>query len=129
MTVHDGNGWKITPLSGWVLEVEGNISTLYHPKGVGAIQISKYSKDSAVTKADLLDLASEHIEAGANYKEYEENFLKVLTFAFGHDGEFWQHWYIAISSGVLFITYNCDEADREVELEQVKSMVATVSAT
>ena len=127
--MHEGNGWKITPLAGWEVEVEGKVTAIYHPNGVGAIQISLYSKDGAVTETDLLDFAGDHIEVGAVYKEYEENSHKVLTFAFGHDGVFWQHWYIALSRGVLFVTYNCDEADREIELEKVKLIVATISAT
>jgi len=129
MTKFHGSSWTIDLLPEWTGEHDEECSTIYHPNGVGALQISAYSKGGAVTAEDLEDLALEHIEAGAKPVEANTGQFKGFSLAFGVDGEFWQYWYARHGSTALLVTYNCEEADRNREIGEIKEMVATLAAT
>ena len=129
MTKFHGSSWTIDLLPEWIGEHDEECSTIYHPNGVGALQISAYSKDGAVTDNDLEDLALEHIEAGAKLAEANTGQFKGFSLAFGVDGEFWQYWYARHGLTALLVTYNCEEVDKNRELGEIKEMVATLAAT
>ena len=127
--MYQGNGWSLQPANGWVAEFDEQLTPFYHPNGVGALQVSQYRKESKITESDVLGLASDHIDAGVKYKSIETQGFQGITFAFGAEGRFWQHWYIYHGSLLLFVTYNCPESDRGVEKAPVESMVQSVNAT
>ncbi|MDF1725386.1 MAG: hypothetical protein P1U59_12760 [Alcanivorax sp.] len=129
MNQFDGPSWRINLLPEWVGEHEEDCSLVFHPEGVGALQISSYSKEGTVKEADLRGLAQEHIEAGAKLTEADAGDFKGFTLAFGSDNEFWQFWYVANGPTALFITYNCQAADRDAEIESIKSMISDLAAT
>lgn len=116
-------------LGGWVGEHDEDCSTIYHPNGVGALQVSSYSKDNEITESDLKDLAQDHIESGAQLAAASSGDFNGFTLAFGVDGKFWQYWYVSNKSTALLITYNCNEADIDLEKDIVKSIVASLKAT
>jgi hypothetical protein len=129
MTSFQGNSWEVTLPPDWIGEHSEECSTIYHPDGVGALQISSYSKNEPVTETDLKSLAQEHIESGANLGEAEAGAFRGFTFALGVDGEFWQFWYVSKDNAALLITYNCSETDLGPERDHAKSIVASLKAT
>lgn len=129
MSKFHGTYWIIELLPDWVGEREEDCSTLYDPEGVGVLQISGYTKDSEVTVEDLKDLAQEKIEAGVQLSESISGDFKGLTGIFDEEGQYWQYWYVSHKKTALFITYNCEVADREVEMDDIKIMVASLVAT
>ena len=129
MSSFRGNSWEVDLLPDWIGEHTEECTTIYHPDGVGALQISSYSKNDSVTESDLMDLAQEHIDTGAKPVKAEAGAFEGFTFAFGIDGEFWQFWYVARDNIALLITYNCNEADLGPEREHAKSIVASLKAT
>ncbi|RBP68443.1 hypothetical protein [Marinobacter nauticus] len=128
MNQFDGPNWRINLLPEWVGEHEEDCSIVFHPEGVGALEISCYFKEGTVTEEDLRGLAQEHIEAGAKLTEASAGDFKGFTLAFGSDNEFWQLWYVASGPTALFITYNCQAVDRDAEIESIKSMVSSLAA-
>ena len=129
MGTFKGISWGIELLPEWEGEHDEDCTTIYHPNGVGALQISAYSKDSEVTEEDLKDLANEHIEAEAKLSPANSGEFKGFTCAFGVENEFWQYWYVSSGNTALLITYNCEAQDREYEIDKIKGMVASLSAT
>ncbi len=129
MNIFEGQSWSIELQDGWVGEHEEDCSTIYHPDGVGALQISAYTKDSEVTDEDLRDHAQDHIQAGAKLAASQFGEFKGYTLAFGVDDEFWQHWYVRAGCTLLFLTYNCAQEDRQRENDVVKTMVASMKTT
>lgn len=128
MKLFEGKSWSISLLPGWIGEHEEECSTIYHPEGVGALQISAYTKVTPVTDEDLREFTEEHIEAGAKLSPVQAGEFTGHTIAFGIDGTFWQYWYLRNASTMLLVTYHCDEDERNHELEQIKSMVTTLAA-
>ncbi len=129
MGTFQGTSWAIKLLPDWTGEHDEDCSTIRHPEGLGALQISVFSKDSEVTDEDLKDFAQDHVEAGARLSESNSGEFKGFTLAFGVDEEFWQYWYVAKGNTALLITYNCEAADREVEIDDIKTMVASLATT
>lgn len=129
MSIFQETSWAINLLPEWIGEHDEDCSTIYHPEGVGALQISAFSKDGKVTDEDLKDFSKDHIEAGAKLSESNLGDFKGFTLAFGVDDEFWQHWYVAKENTALFITYNCEVVDSEVEIDNIKTMVASLETT
>ncbi len=124
-----GNNWEIELPPDWIGEHSEECSTIYHPDGVGALQISSYLRNEPVTDFDLKDLAKEHIESGAKLGKAEAGAFAGFTIALGIDGEFWQFWYVARNNIALLITYNCNEADLGPEREHAKSILGSLKAT
>jgi len=91
--------------------------------------VRKISYVIKVTDEDLKDFAQDHVEAGAKLSDSISGDFKGFTLAFGVDDEFWQHWYVAKENTALFITYNCKAVDREVEIDGIKTMVASLKTT
>ncbi len=129
MSIFVGTNWKIELMPEWIGEDDEECATIYHPDGVGALQISSYTKEDEVTQDDLKEFASEHIEAGAKIVEAKTGAFEGFTFAFGIDNEFWQYWYVSSGKTALLITYNCDDSDQEYEIAKIKTMIASLSAT
>ena len=129
MSRFQGNSWGVELPPDWIGEHTEDCSTMYHPDGVGALQISSYTKNDTGTDSDLKGLAQEHIDSGAKLGNAEAGVFDGYTFAFGIDGEFWQYWYVARGNVALLITYNCNEADLGPEREHAKTIVASLKAT
>lgn len=129
MSEFQGNSWKVQLPEGWLGEHDEECSTIYHPEGVGALQISSYSKSDTVTEADLKNMAQDHIDAGANLAKASAGEFSGFTLAFGSDGEFWQFWYVGKGNTALLLSYNCEEADLGPERDYAKNIVANLRAT
>jgi hypothetical protein len=96
---------------------------------VGALQISAAFKDSDVTHEDLMDLAAEHIDAGARTIDVVAGEFEGITLCYAEDDSHWQHWYLRSGDQLLFVTYNCPAALRGVEDEVVGAALNTLSST
>lgn len=129
MKVFRGDGWSVDLPEEWQLETDNYLYTFYHPNGFGALQVTGFTKEGAVTENDLKELASEHINAGAIAKPIESSSVMGITLAFGLSSEFWQYWYIGFGNTALLITYNCDLPDREKEIKIIKDIVSSIKVT
>ncbi len=107
MNIFYGASWSIELYPEWVSEQDDPCVSIYHPDGVGALQISPFNKDSKIASHDLRDLASDHITEG----------MDVDTI---------QCWFVVANKTALFVTYNCDKADSELENDAVKKMIASL---
>ncbi len=115
--------WEATLPYEWESQRDGDYICLYHPNGVGAVQISAAFKDSAVTKEDLRNFASEHLGAGAKIRELTCGDFCGFTLAFGNKDTYWRHWYLRCANQMLFITYNCYINDRGLEDEALSEVL------
>jgi hypothetical protein len=121
--------WSIIIPEHWLVEKDNNLLTFFHPDSVGVIQINQLSKTNIVTEADLYDMASEHINAGALTKPIKSTFLFGFTLTFSIDAEFWMQWYLGFGHTVLYITYNCEEQYKETERGMISSIVSSLNLT
>ena len=120
--------WSLGIADGWHGRHDPDCATIVAVPEVGALQISAFFNDSAVTDADLREFAAEHLEAGAISRKVTLGDFVGFTIAFGTKDEFWREWYLRNGGQMLFVTYNCDADQRGIEDEAVDEMLATLSA-
>ena len=126
MTIFRGQGWSITLLPDWIGKEEENCTAVYHPNGKGSLNFSCYTKDSDVTKSDLVDIAKGQNYADTVLSDAALGDFLGITFVYEDDGVFWQHWYVAKNNKALFITYNCNLAVLGQERDDVQMMISTL---
>ena len=121
--------WSIQPPLGWSAWHDAECATLAGEPEIGALQISAAFKESDVSHEDLLDFASDHIDAGARAAEVVAGTFQGITFCYG-DGEFhWQQWYLRDGRQMLFVTYNCPVERKGAEDDVVSKALNTLSST
>lgn len=96
---------------------------------VGALQISAAFKESDVSHEDLLDFASDHIDAGARPVEFAAGTFEGITFCYGDGESHWQRWYLRDGRQMLLVTYNCPVELRGAEDDVVVKALKTLSST
>ncbi len=126
MNIFYGASWSIELYPEWVSEQDDPCVSIYHPDGVGALQISPFNKDSKIASHDLRDLASDHITEGMDVDTIQAGEFSGITLASFEDEKFLQCWFVVANKTALFVTYNCDKADSELENDAVKKMIASL---
>lgn len=129
-TVH--MGWFSLEYPGdWCVEESDQLVTLYRPEiGSGALQISAFrTPGEQDTRKELLEyLADKDLSINeASITVQQEGPKEVSTYDYVEDEWYWRVWMISRGSHFLFITYNCEVADREKELDSVVCIVASIT--
>ncbi len=117
--------WSINILDDWGLEEsEDCVSIFSEENGVGVLQISSAKKeDGEVSEDDLIDITKRNSE---DIKKAEKVVLGDFQgFAWEHhnNNEYWRKLTLYTGKIVLFITYNCDSKDKDIENAEVDKML------
>lgn len=107
--------WKITLPDEWQVDDNDEGLTLFHPDGAGELQISTVKFDEEPGGEALLELAAEHIEAGAEPEEVTLGEFDGIVLEYEVDDEYGCEWYLLAGSLFLFATYICNAGDDEQE--------------
>ena len=114
--------WQVNIPEGWSVEHDPECETLLDPDGIGEVQISATMLDEQVSNDVLMGLASEHIDAGADFEEVELGDFSGITLDYEDEEGYWQEWYLMSDSLILFVTYACDP-EHEGKIEDVVEMI------
>lgn len=129
-----GGLFALTLPSGWSWSDDEGMVGIFHPKGVGVLQISfvrltgeegpneTVARGLAQSFADQRgwDLNANTISVSGARKD------AVSQFEFTEHGDaaaYWQVWHIVGNRRIAFITYTCDPADADVEAADRKEIV------
>jgi hypothetical protein len=105
----------------WQLDLAAKVDehcvTLCHPDGVGALQLSAYQRrdGKVVRKQDLLSATKLTNGQQRHLGEQDWGEFHGYQLVYAEDDTFWRRWWLANGRTFLFVTYNCDKADMEVE--------------
>jgi hypothetical protein len=119
---YDSTDWSLEIPEGWRHEEDDSCTTFFHPQGLGALQISSYRKDQAVTDDDLREFAGDIPLAGVSLGH-----LTGFRTRFAQDDTFWTKWWLRAGCQMIHVTYNCSVANRGREDEAVDSMTETLT--
>jgi hypothetical protein len=116
--------WSIVVAPNWVAEEDEYCVSFTNPNGVGALQISAYKHESGdVPEDDLRDsrlgqfpeeLTAEPVVCGA---------FSGVGVDYIAEGRFWMKRLVHKRGLLLFVTYNCNAADRELEVAETAQML------
>lgn len=115
--------WKIKYPADWPVEKHDDTISFVADNGVGALQISAYLKDGKVTDDDLKELIEDEIPPDSKPVTFELEDFRGLAAEFRFAGHFWRMWLLTKEKLLLYITYNCEFTDREVERELADKMI------
>ncbi len=129
MKKYQSQYWQITLPDEWQVEDENNVLILFHPDGVGELQISAIKYDTSPDGDVLLELAAEHIDAGAEPEEITLGEFDGIMLDYELDGEYGCEWYLLSGPLLLFVTYICDSADEEQEHDVIELILESLTVT
>jgi hypothetical protein len=123
-----GEWWELELASGWDAEAMNHCVTLFHPEGVGALQISAYQKPNKaiIEDGDLLEATNLAAEQHRHLGEQECGEFHGYQLVYSDEKTFWRRWWLAYGATFLFVTYNCDKAEMETELDAVNKMLTSL---
>lgn len=127
VTIFAGPGWSIELAPGWEAEEEEDCISVFHPDGVGTLQISTaHKEDEDVTADELDDLAQDCAPPGVKLQPLKLQSWKGVGGDFIDDEDAWRVWCVRRGSYALFITYDCPVAESGSEDAAVDAMLTTL---
>lgn len=116
--------WSILLPKGWRGTWEGDVAGIYHPNGVGALQISGYQKLEEVTDEDLLMLIQEVPKEQAT--AFSTARFVGFHISYVEGASHWETWFLRHADLMLYVTYNCAVADAGIEQQSVLTAVRSI---
>jgi hypothetical protein len=120
--------WELDLAAGWEAEADEYCVTIYQLDGAGALQLSaSRRRDGSLVEAkDEL--------ARANLPLLLRDWLGDVTcgdfqgyqLVYSENEVFWRKFFLADGRTGLFITYNCNKFEKDLELEAVNMMLASL---
>jgi len=118
------SAWSIDILPEWENEDDPECLTIYHPNGVGALQLSSAKKqEGSVTQEDL-DFHTK--QEWGNPSKCTFGDFAGQAYKFVSEDSFWFWWILANGSVLLRASYNCEIQDKNVEIEEINNMLKTL---
>lgn len=118
--------WELALPAGWIAEFDDEVHTVCREDGVGALQIGVFVKDSVVTVDDLEEFSEEDRARAGDIADYGHEGLTGISITMRKDSNFWRLWFLRAGSHMFYVTYNCDDADRNLEIAEVEHIVGTL---
>lgn len=120
--------WSLRYPDDWETEEDEELISLFDPKGDGEIVISTQTFDEALVPEDLMGIAEEDLQAGAEPDETTAGDFEGIHFDYETEGEYWVEWYLAKENVLIFTTYNCNTEDEGKEIATVEVVLSTLKA-
>ena len=127
MNRFDHQYWRVNLPEDWESESESDLDSFFHTNGHGELQISTTNYDDPVTDELLSELASEHLESGADPEEVELGEFVGFSFDYEVDNEYCREWYLMYDTLMLFATYICDVGDNDKEEDLVEFILESLT--
>lgn len=123
MKYFESSYWQVSLPEKWVGEITDGCADLYEEDGFGTLSISESLQDVEVSDDDLLAIASEHLEKGADPLEVEHGDFDGFVLCYEVENESWCEWYLKSGPLLLFITYDCSIEDEGKEDDTVETIL------
>lgn len=127
MNKYKSTNWSIILDEGWESELNEECHTFFHPHGVGALQISAYTKGTTITDQDLLKNTGLDEEGISHLGKNDWGQFHGYQLIYGAGDTFWRKWWLRNDKVFLFVTYNCDIHENEIEANIVNNIMSTLS--
>ena len=103
-----GDGWSIEVPQGWTVREEDECVHFVPPgRGDGMRLTAARKGEGRVKDADLVDFASEHLDAGAPRRDVRLGDFVGFEIAFDTDDLAVREWTLRAGNVLLFVSYGC----------------------
>ncbi len=118
--------WLLNVPALWDAEADGDTDVIYDNDGVGELVVSTLYQGEGIADEQLEAMASEHVDSDADIEDVVLGDFSGIAVSFEQDGEYWCEWYLRSEKVLLFITYNCDAKNVEVDEDVVESILESL---
>lgn len=119
--------WSVEPPDDWEAEPDEDCVTFTSERGVGALQISVYRRDSkSVTDEDLFEFAEDELFAAEKPQSISCGEFVGFEISYFLNENFWRKLWLRSGSLLLFVTYNCAADKSTVETEDVNQILESL---
>ncbi|MEM6673821.1 MAG: hypothetical protein AAF726_13335 [Planctomycetota bacterium] len=119
--------WSIDVPEGWSVREDEDCLSILSPVHEDALQLSSHRKKAgAVSDADLLEFAADHLDAGAPRRGAGLGDFVGFEIAYEVDEFARREWYLRSGQTLLFATYTCAAARAGVRDEEVELALITL---
>lgn len=118
--------WLLNVPALWDAEADNETDVIYDNAGVGELVISTLYQDEGISDEQLEAMASEHIDSDAMIDDVVVGDFSGIAVSFEQDAEYWCEWYLRSENVLLFISYNCDAKNAEVDEDVVESILESL---
>lgn len=120
--------WRAEMPQAWCAQHGRETVAIYHPDGVGALQISGFRKHGGgVSEADLREMAAGATADGDGLLSDQAGDFAGLRWEGVAGSTYWVRWYLARGAVALHVTYNCSPQERDREREVIERVVASLT--
>ena len=119
--------WSIAVPKGWEHEAEDALDTFFDPDGVGALQISSFTKSSGdVGDSDLAESIEDMKLTGVARRPAAFGPFAGYALEREEGEQRGQYWFLRAGPVMLFITYFCDRQDAGKEARIVAQALSSL---
>jgi hypothetical protein len=85
-------------------------------------------RDGIITGSEILSLLKEQCQDDAEFEEARcgEFTGHAARYTDWHNDTCWKKWFVARGNHLLFITYNCQRDDEDLETDEVSSLLSSL---
>ena len=113
--------------SGWAAECDADCVSFWRENGVGALQISAYKHSSGtISDGELRNLLKDEIPESAVPQCITCGEFVGVEIDYVTEGIFWRKLWLTHGPLLVFITYNSDGEDNNVERQAVDEMLSSL---
>jgi len=118
--------WRLLLPDDWVCESEEDTRLIYHPGGIGRLEITPSLQPEAIDDEDLRYFASEQIEQGVQPVAVTVGDFSGIELIYEHDDLYWRDWLLRNDDLLLLATYTCPPGLETKEEGMLDVMMATL---
>lgn len=126
--------FSIDVASEWMHNVEpsrivgdtpGELISIFRPDGIGVLKMTSYVAPNNISRDRLRNLTNVGISTTLTWQEWGD--FSGYQYSYVERGSFFKQWWLLNERTVLWITYESDADELQVEIETIDMMVNSIT--
>ncbi len=118
--------WSLNLPQNWDISSDEDCVTFQSKPPVGVLQVSAYSKDSAITVRDVQEFMQSHIKAEKKIYDAHFDLFSGFTVHYTTEDFYCKEWWLYFDRIMLYVSYTVDLIDKGLEDTVVHEILKTL---
>ncbi|WP_250657192.1 hypothetical protein [Alkalimarinus coralli] len=127
MQEYSGHYWVLNLPDQWNGHRGSESDSIFYQDGVGVVDITSIMNDVVAQDKDLRFYASEYLDKAAETTPIQLGDFSGFCLEYDEDGDFWWRAFVKSGHVLVFISYNCKNNEKRLELEAVQEILQSLS--
>ncbi len=127
--IFQSNWWQISVPAPWKAQEYEECVEITQTEGVGTLHISSARKQAGlVSDTELISQTRENSPEGAETERVKCGDFAgyAVEYVDWNDGFYWKKWFVACRKILLFVSYNCNRSDEDLESASVSVLLSSL---